>query len=106
VAAAGACIEDQQLAALSSDATDLGECRAAEDLGFLARYQRRRPGEELDAEEALPLGEVRERYACLLALQKLDQPLIGCCVELRQLRRRGARDGTLGRYGRAAGGTP
>src|SRR5207302_5847546 len=56
VAAAGAHVEQQQGTVLLRHAADLGKRGAAEDLGLLARNQRRGACEELEAEKRLALG--------------------------------------------------
>ena len=102
IGAAGADVDDEDRTALLRHAADLDECGAAEDLGFLARDQRLAAREELEAEESLALGEVRERHAGLLPLDERAQALEALAIELRK--RGGQRP--IGGHRCAAGGAP
>ena len=104
VGAAGADVEHQQRTALLRHAADLDQRGAPEDLGFLARDQRFRPGQKFDAEECLPLGEVRERDPGLFALDEPAQPLEARVIERGQCARHCAIGGNGGAAGRAPQG--
>ena len=102
VARAGACIEDDGLAALRDVLAQSKQCGVPEQLGFLARDQRARAGQQLDAHEFLPSGEVREGLAGEPPADQLAQPAVR--LGRNRAQRRG--DGALHGQGRARSGMP